>query len=270
MRPGRPSLRGKKSSKTTCVYCRRSFGFPFSSVSASSFFLARVPLIRNGLIAPMKKSWPRSPPLTRGELRVLSWWLLLVLSTLARSFTLAAHTPSGLLELHYINVQQRGSTLVIGPDGTTILMDAGNNGKGRSEVVPYLMSIDLLPEDGLDYTIASHLDADHIAGFDEMVGHPEGYDVGFKNYFNGSDKTGATIDEYVEACSATMASGSETIPLGHVIELGDGAKLTVVAVGGTVTRHAAKRTPETAPADTRTERAGSRTAGTNSNVLWSD
>ncbi len=143
-----------------------------------------------------------------------------------------AFTPSGKLEIHYINVQQGGSTLVIGPDGTTVLMDAGNNGKGTSEIVPYLQSIGLLPADGLDYTLAAHLDADHCGGFDDVIA--AGYDVRVRNYNNGSAKTGATIDDYYAACAGTTAGAAVAAPLGLVIDLGAGATLTVVAVHGDV------------------------------------
>ena len=37
--------------------------------------------------------------------------------------TALAFTPSGLLEIHHINVQQGDCTLIIGPDGTTFLVD---------------------------------------------------------------------------------------------------------------------------------------------------
>ena len=56
-----------------------------------------------------------------GELPFLSKRLLLVTLVLTCPATLAAYTPSGPREIHYINVQQGSSTLVIGPDGTTIL-----------------------------------------------------------------------------------------------------------------------------------------------------
>ncbi len=143
-------------------------------------------------------------------------------------------TPlSGLLEIHYINVQQGGSTLIIGPNGTTILMDAGNNGKGTSEVVPYLQSIGLSPQDGLDYTLGGHLDADHVGGFDDVIN--AGYDVRIKNYFNGSTKSTATVESYKSTLTQSTTAGAPVkIPLGHTIPLGNGAILTVIAVAGDV------------------------------------
>ena len=113
---------------------------------------------------------------------------VLITVTFAASFILAsaaalrAFTPSGLLEIHQINVQQGESALVIGPDGTTVLLDAGNNGKG-SRIVSYFQSLGLDPEDGLDYTIAGHMDADHVGGFDEVF--QSGYDVLVENWYNG-------------------------------------------------------------------------------------
>src|SRR5215468_4181965 len=49
------------------------------------------------------------------------------------------------LEIHYIDVGWGGAVLVKGPNGTTVLMDSGNTGKGTSYVVPYLQSIGIQP-----------------------------------------------------------------------------------------------------------------------------
>ena len=87
------------------------------------------------------------------------------------------------LEIHYIDVGWGGSVFVKGPDGTTVLMEAGNTGKGTAEVVPYLQSIGVTPAMGLDYTIAGHQHCDHIGGLDEVIN--AGYNVHAKNYYNG-------------------------------------------------------------------------------------
>ncbi|NNL54002.1 MAG: hypothetical protein HKP32_02485, partial [Woeseia sp.] len=162
----------------------------------------------------------------RQTARLIALSAFLFLSAYAQAFS-----PSGLLEIHQINVQQGESALVVGPDGTTLLLDAGKNSKGAL-IVSYMQSIGLDPADGLDYTIAGHLDADHVGGFDEVI--DAGYDVRFENYFNGSDKTSSTIDDYKDATSGTTA-GSVTKPmLGEIIQLGNGATLTFVAVDGSV------------------------------------
>src|SRR5688572_14254691 len=91
---------------------------------------------------------------------------------------------SGLLEIHQINVGWGSSVLVIGPDGTSVLLEAGDTGKGTARVVPYLQSQGLLPASGLDYTVVGHQHCDHMGGLDEVVS--AGYDVGAGNFYNGS------------------------------------------------------------------------------------
>ena len=58
------------------------------------------------------------------------------------SFLFSTAIPFGQnLEIHYINVGWGDSVFVKGPDGTTVLLEAGNTGMGTSRVVPYLQSI---------------------------------------------------------------------------------------------------------------------------------
>ena len=60
--------------------------------------------------------------------RAILWCVFLI-------FPLSATAQQ--LEIHYINVSWGGAVLVKGPDGTTVLMEAGNTGKGtdRKSVV---------------------------------------------------------------------------------------------------------------------------------------
>src|SRR5215831_20105923 len=98
-------------------------------------------------------------------------------------FLLSARLIAQQLEIHVINVGWGASLFVKGPNGTTILMDAGNTGKGTGKVVPYLQSIGIQPSNGLDYTIVSHQHCDHDGGMDEVIN--AGYNVHTKNYYNG-------------------------------------------------------------------------------------
>ena len=136
------------------------------------------------------------------------------------------------LEIHYINVGWGGSVLVKGPTGTTVLMEAGNTGKGTAYVVPYLQSIGLVPATGLDYTIAGHQHCDHIGGLDEVVN--AGYNVHIKNYYNGSSYASSCVDEW-NAKAPTTTAGALVVPMvGQQIALGNGATLTFVAVNGRI------------------------------------
>src|SRR6266567_4107276 len=108
--------------------------------------------------------------------------------------TIAIPATAQQLEIHYINVGWGGSVLVKGPNGTTVLMEAGNTGKGTAYVVPYLQSIGLLPASGLDYTIAGHQHCDHIGGLDDVVN--AGYNVHTNNFYNGSSYSSSCADEW--------------------------------------------------------------------------
>ena len=108
------------------------------------------------------------------------------------------------LELHYINVGWGGSVLVKGPDGTTVLLEAGNTGRGTGRVVPYLQSIGIMPANGLDYTFAGHQHCDHIGGLDEVI--QAGYNVRIKNYYNGSSTTSTCVSGWNAAAATTPSS----------------------------------------------------------------
>ena len=140
--------------------------------------------------------------------------------------------PPANLEIHQINVGWGGSILVRGPDGTTVLLEAGNTGDGTASVVPYLKSVGVQPGQGLDYTIAGHQHCDHVGGLDEVV--RAGYDVHRKNYFNGSSNTTSCTDQW-KAVTPTTSAGRHVVPvLGSTIPLGNGATLTFLASNGSL------------------------------------
>ena len=146
-------------------------------------------------------------------------------------------TPQALstnLEIHYINVGWGGAVFVKGPGatGATVLMEAGNTGKGTSRVVPYLQSIGYGPANGFDYTIAGHQHCDHLGGMDEVIA--AGYNVRTANYNNGSSYASSCVDEWKASASGTTAGALKLAPVGGQIALGDGATLTFVARNGSI------------------------------------
>ena len=151
-------------------------------------------------------------------------WTVLVLLPISAS--------AQQLEIHYINVSWGGSVLVKGPDGTTVLMEAGNTGRGTGRVVPYLQSIGIMPANGLDYSFAGHQHCDHLGGLDEVI--QAGYNVHIKNYYNGSSTTSTCVTGWNSAAATTTAGAPVAVPVGTVIQLGNGARLTVVARNGSI------------------------------------
>lgn len=74
----------------------------------------------------------------------------------------------GTLKIHFIDVGQGDSTLIVTPTNKKILIDSGGSKSsetfdvGESTLVPYLLNRGV---DTLDYIIISHFDADHCNGF---------------------------------------------------------------------------------------------------------
>ncbi len=113
------------------------------------------------------------------------------------------------LEIHVIDVGQGSSELIIGPNGTTILIDGGTSDKGYWNVVPYL-NAELGGPQRLDYMIASHDDGDHYGGLISVLN--SGYTA-----------------EHTYHCGVNSSFGRGTkIPLGLEIDLGNGATATCV------------------------------------------
>ncbi|HYS54847.1 MAG TPA: Ig-like domain-containing protein [Thermoanaerobaculia bacterium] len=136
------------------------------------------------------------------------------------------------LEIHYIDVGWGGSVFIKGPDGTTVLMEAGNTGMGTQYVVPYLKSIGVQPANGFDYMIGGHQHCDHIGGLDEVIN--AGYNVRVKQYYNGSSYASSCVDGWNAAAATTTAGAPVAMPVGTVIQLGNGAKITCVARNGSI------------------------------------
>ncbi len=123
----------------------------------------------------------------------------------------------GLVTLHSIDVGQGDATLVVFPNGKTLLVDAGNNGKGKI-VLDYLQSAGV---DHLDWMVATNPDADHVGGMDEVL---DGLPV--KAFLDpGSPCTTKTCLDNEEALARhgvtkTFAHRSEALDLGGGFKVG--------------------------------------------------
>lgn len=77
-------------------------------------------------------------------------------------------TPSGNLEITFIDVAQGDSTLIRTSTGETILIDGGEYDVYDSHLVPYLESAGISK---INTAIATHYHSDHIGGIYELVEH---------------------------------------------------------------------------------------------------
>jgi glyoxylase-like metal-dependent hydrolase (beta-lactamase superfamily II) len=61
--------------------------------------------------------------------------------------------------------------LIIAPNGKTLLIDGGRDGKGQEVILPYLKDHAI---HSLDAILATHYDGDHIGGIDEVIAGEDG------------------------------------------------------------------------------------------------
>ena len=103
----------------------------------------------------------------------------------------------GELEIHHIDVGQGDSTLLITPDGETILIDTGDWRQSGQGVIEYLDEHDI---DRIDHLVATHAHADHIGGHDEIIEHYETERDGVGTaYDSGIAHTSQTYERYLDA-----------------------------------------------------------------------
>lgn len=102
---------------------------------------------------------------------------------------------SNNLSVHFIDVGQGDSELIITPNNKVILIDCGDNNKGDL-VVDYLKSKKI---ESIDVLIATHPDADHIGGCDNVLENFEVLNV----YDDGLSKDTMTFNEYINLAKKT-------------------------------------------------------------------
>ncbi len=158
------------------------------------------------------------------------------------------------LQVHFLDVGpvSGDSILIISPDGKTVLIDAGDTGKGK--VVLEALKRYNVPQ--LDYFVATHPHPDHIGGADEVIksikvlnviDNGQGPDVpasfaaqskpaagaasGKKPAAKKPDRSSAITKFYDEYKEAVAQSGAhyEKAEAGKKYDIGGGARLTILA-----------------------------------------
>ena len=119
-----------------------------------------------------------------------------------------ANASNGTVEVHFINVGQSVSTLVVGPTGETMLIDTGHYNDDGAYVLAYLERHDI---ERVDHLVVSHNDADHIGGNAAVIEHfeTEGNGIGAV-YDPGIAASTGTYGEYLDAVEAHDVTLYET------------------------------------------------------------
>ncbi len=102
---------------------------------------------------------------------------------------------SGLFVVTFIDVWQGDSALLELPDGTTILIDGGDNGHGNQDVLQVMERRGVF---ALDLVVLTHPHADHVGGLDEVL---EQVPVGAV-WENGETVSTTSYEAFEEARSA--------------------------------------------------------------------
>lgn len=117
------------------------------------------------------------------------------------------------LEVHFIDVGQGDATYIEMPDGTDILIDAGEGAYGNT-VVNYLKEQE--KDIDIEYLIATHPDSDHIGGMQKVF-----TDLSVKNFYYPTDaphdtKTWNNVLSLSksEGCKVLNATTGTTLNLG--------------------------------------------------------
>jgi competence protein ComEC len=117
-------------------------------------------------------------------------------------------TANGTVEVHYINVGQSVSTLIIGPDGETMLVDTGHYNDDGEYVLEYLQAHDITR---IDHLVTSHNDADHIGGNAAVIEYYETEAEGIGAVYDpGIAASTQTYAEYLDAIEAHDVTLYET------------------------------------------------------------
>src|ERR1051325_772590 len=160
----------------------------YSGWSASIYLLYWVPLVL--LVNSLSRWRPLTPPQhARTHSSAAVWTLMgvqVVLLGVMFLHPFSRSSPDGRLRIDFLDVGQGDSALVTMPDGTTLLIDGGGkpvffkaNDDDQSESVARdVRSIGetVVSEhlwwrglDRIDYVVATHADADHIDGLNDVV-----------------------------------------------------------------------------------------------------
>jgi competence protein ComEC len=122
--------------------------------------------------------------------------------------TAAGTGAEGTLEVHFINVGQSVSTLVVGPTGETMLVDTGHYNDDGAYVLTYLERRGI---DRIDHLVVSHNDADHIGGNAAIIDYYETEADGIGAVYDpGIAASTRTYERYLDAVEAHEVTLYET------------------------------------------------------------
>ena len=131
-----------------------------------------------------------------------------------------ADGPDGYLHVHFLDIGQGDSILVVTPSGRQTLIDGGPDGDTVSQALA-----DTLPggDRSLDLVVMTHLDSDHSNGLLDVL---DRYTVGA--VLSGPQPPGDEMRAQWEDRLEQHGIAPVEVRAGYVVELGDGVELQVL------------------------------------------
>lgn len=164
--------------------------------------------------------------------RRVSFGILMILLVIAAAYYTYTYVRdmnnkpklSGDVEVHFIDVGQGDSCLIVSPTGSTVLIDAGDEKTSKQNEHPTIEYLDELKVTTIDYMIITHYDQDHIGGADDVINAVE-----VKNFLTPDYVPTTKCGERL--MTAIENEGAEVVhpDIGYSIDLGGNARLEVLS-----------------------------------------
>ena len=122
----------------------------------------------------------------------------------------------GKLHIFLLDIGQGDATLVIGPDGTSCIIDGGPS----DSTTPFEDAMDYainngLTDNTLDYVVVTHFHADHIKGLDNFHAlYSGGLNVAYDRTGSYSSATFDAYDAYFGSAGLNLRTAGTTFTLG--------------------------------------------------------
>jgi len=137
------------------------------------------------------------------------------------------------LTIHHLDVDTGDATLLIMPNGKTLLVDAGLDGAASRVIAPFLRDLEIT---SLDAFVLTHYDSDHMGGVDKLV-LPQEEAILVETWFDRDEweflpekkRKAKQFEQYTEA-----AETPTQLQPGQRLRLDDEVTIVVVAVNGHV------------------------------------
>lgn len=133
--------------------------------------------------------------------------------------------PDGEFQLHHIDVGQADATLLLAPNGESMLIDTGDWRDSGETVLAYLDKHDI---DHIDHLVGTHGHADHIGGHADIIETYETERDGIGAiYDSGVAHTSQTYENYLDAVERHGVDLFE-VAAGDELPFGDDVDVTVM------------------------------------------